>query len=586
MDNQNQQLDPTVVNLAKAIRQSESGGDFSAKGASGEQGGYQFTQPTWDTYSKEFGINVPLNNATPEQQNAVAYNKIKKWKDEGKDVTQIASMWNAGQGEPNAYTGKFSNGSPSIGVNKYGVKYDVPKYVASVGNAYLTLKNGGQVGVDTNNPSSVQPTQTSAQPAQQTNTTQRVSDVVNGIGSFLGLEPLGKGLANVAYDWLAPTGLLGKESKDLVIAVKNNTATPEQLKAYSEIYGSMPSKEAVLGSAGQTALTVATAGLGSSETLAGNIGQGALLGAGTGAFGAMTQSANTSGILKGAAVGGATGGVLGGTFKVAGDLLGKVLPKRFVSGVLGKGVNEETIQYALDKGVGPPQKMLTESNQSISSLGKELGNVLAKPEYEAIVATANDLLPQIIEQYPNAGLTAEEIANHLMKIAPLQKTLIEKLASGEGLSLEELHTLNSAIGKNTFKQVFDDPAVKAGKDIASAFYHSASDFITSKIPESAQIFEDLSKEYPLNAALYKVIRNKIKSKTFTLRDLMAIIAGFSTAGPVGAGVGYLGEKALTSPTANMTTAGLLNKLSTPTAQKMGQYSGLISSNIAGQIIGK
>ncbi len=150
----NQTLDPQVVNLAKSIRQSETGGDFSKTGKSGEYGGYQFTQPTWDSYSKQYGINTPLHTATPEQQNAVAYNKIKEWKDSGKDVTQIASMWNAGEGEPNAYTGKFSDGSPSKGVNKSGVKYNVPAYAESVARGYQTLKGGGSVSADPNNPSS------------------------------------------------------------------------------------------------------------------------------------------------------------------------------------------------------------------------------------------------------------------------------------------------------------------------------------------------------------------------------------------------------------------------------------------------
>lgn len=158
----NNQLDEGVVNLAKAIRQSESGGNFNATGKSGEHGAYQFTEPTWKTQASKYGIDVPLKEATPEQQNAVAYNKIKEWKDAGHDVTQIASMWNAGEGEPDAYTGKFGSnagshkaGDPSIGVNKYGAKYDVPAYAKSVSEAYLKLKNGEDVGSDPNNPSSV-----------------------------------------------------------------------------------------------------------------------------------------------------------------------------------------------------------------------------------------------------------------------------------------------------------------------------------------------------------------------------------------------------------------------------------------------
>jgi hypothetical protein len=148
-------LDPQVVNLAKAIRQTESGGNFNAKGQSGEYGAYQFTNDTWNGASQKYGINVPLNKATPEQQNAVAYNQIKEWKDKGHNVAEIASMWNAGEGEPNAYTGRFSSGKPAVGTNKFGAKYSVPDYAYSVANAYQTLKKNGQVNADPNNPSSV-----------------------------------------------------------------------------------------------------------------------------------------------------------------------------------------------------------------------------------------------------------------------------------------------------------------------------------------------------------------------------------------------------------------------------------------------
>lgn len=128
-------LDPQAVNLAKAIRQTESGGNFSAKGKSGEYGAYQFLPETWNAYSKEAGIDVPLEKATPQQQNEVAYKKIKKWKDQGLNVGQIASSWNAGPGKPNAYLENH------VGTNEKGVNYDTPAYAKSVAEAYQQLKS-------------------------------------------------------------------------------------------------------------------------------------------------------------------------------------------------------------------------------------------------------------------------------------------------------------------------------------------------------------------------------------------------------------------------------------------------------------
>lgn len=144
-------LDPQAVMLAKAIRQTESGGNFTAQGKSGEYGAYQYTEPTWQKDAMAAGVNVPLKQATPEQQNQVAYTTVKKWKDAGYNPGQIASMWNAGEGKPDAYL------QGNAGVNKYGVKYDTAAYAKSVAMAYQTLKQGGQVQVDPNNPSSVAP---------------------------------------------------------------------------------------------------------------------------------------------------------------------------------------------------------------------------------------------------------------------------------------------------------------------------------------------------------------------------------------------------------------------------------------------
>lgn len=148
-------LDPSVQAAAKAIRQTESGGNFTVRGKSGEFGAYQFTPDTWNAIAPKYGVAASLEQASPEDQNKVAYMSIKEMKDSGFNMGQVASTWNAGVGEKDAYAGKFSDGSPSTGTNKYGVKFDVPAYAKSVATAYHTLKGGGQVGMDPNNPSSV-----------------------------------------------------------------------------------------------------------------------------------------------------------------------------------------------------------------------------------------------------------------------------------------------------------------------------------------------------------------------------------------------------------------------------------------------
>lgn len=123
--------------LVKALAYAENGGSPDLKnpkqGKTGEAKSiFQFTPATWKGYAKETlgDENAPI---TADNETYVANEKVKKWISQGKTARQIASMWNAGQGEPDAYTGKFSNGSPSVGVNsKYGVKFDVPGYADKV----------------------------------------------------------------------------------------------------------------------------------------------------------------------------------------------------------------------------------------------------------------------------------------------------------------------------------------------------------------------------------------------------------------------------------------------------------------------
>lgn len=127
--------------ITKALGYTENGGrpnlDSPSAGKTGELASvFQFEPGIWKNYSHEvFGKDVPMN---PDTETMVVGSKVKQWYDEDtkngftpdEAAKRIASRWNAGAGEPDAYTGKFNDGSPSQGVNKkYGVAYSVPEYV-------------------------------------------------------------------------------------------------------------------------------------------------------------------------------------------------------------------------------------------------------------------------------------------------------------------------------------------------------------------------------------------------------------------------------------------------------------------------
>ena len=129
--------------------------------------------------------------------------------------------------------------------------------------------------------------------------------------------------------------------------------------------------------------------------------------------------------------------------------------------------------------------------------------------------------------------------------------------------------MNSSLGEATFKTVFDDPTVKAGKEVGNQIYHIFGGIIKNRLsPKDVALYDEYSKEIALNSALKKAVRSGQKAKMFTLRDLVALTSGFGAgsmfgAGPVGAAIGYAGEKALSSPGLNMAVGGLLNKANSP-----------------------
>jgi len=108
--------------IANAIKQVESGGNYNARGASGESGAFQFMPATWKGWAQQYlgNANAPQ---TPENQDFVALAKINDLLKQGYGPREIALIWNGGQ--------------PIVkrGVNQYGVAYDSGAYADKVLNA-------------------------------------------------------------------------------------------------------------------------------------------------------------------------------------------------------------------------------------------------------------------------------------------------------------------------------------------------------------------------------------------------------------------------------------------------------------------
>ena len=122
-----QNRDKIVLRLMATFSQLESGHNYEANGLSGEKGRYQYMLGTWKKLSmKYFGRVVPN---TPEYQELLTYNVLYDYVFKGYRIDQISSIWNCGSPK---YQGK-------IGVNRFGVSYNVPEYVNKFVNTYQKI---------------------------------------------------------------------------------------------------------------------------------------------------------------------------------------------------------------------------------------------------------------------------------------------------------------------------------------------------------------------------------------------------------------------------------------------------------------
>ncbi|MFP4025765.1 MAG: transglycosylase SLT domain-containing protein [Thiohalospira sp.] len=119
-----------INNLLAALRTIESNNTYNAKGSSGEYGAYQFMPETWDIYCYMF-FGKQLDITNPKNQDIIAYKKIENLINKGYSNSEIAATWNSGNAQ---------NWQSKIGVNSYGISYNVPAYVDNFLTIYYNQK--------------------------------------------------------------------------------------------------------------------------------------------------------------------------------------------------------------------------------------------------------------------------------------------------------------------------------------------------------------------------------------------------------------------------------------------------------------
>lgn len=132
-DKSDSKLNVTAKQIADAMKQVESGGDYKKKGRAGEKGAYQYLPKTWEKISSDYqkATGLPENvslEMTPENQDKVTQWKVQDLLNKGFNAREIALIWNTSLG------GKEQ---PLI---RKGKGYDSEKHAEKVVKQLETLK--------------------------------------------------------------------------------------------------------------------------------------------------------------------------------------------------------------------------------------------------------------------------------------------------------------------------------------------------------------------------------------------------------------------------------------------------------------
>lgn len=485
-------LDPQIVNLAQSIRQVESGNNPIQEGKSGEYGAYQWEPATWAAQSQAAGVNVPLKQATLEQQNEVAYKTLSSWKQQHPDwnIGNFASAWNAGEGDPNAYQENHQ------GTNAEGVAYNTPQYAKEVADTYQKIKSGQLQTAPTANLASDQvggyapPTPPGQKPQVQSNTVSGYAPPVapqaptspsTASSGSNESDPSGGFLAGLQEDLTGSNpDSVGTQIGNTVAGI-GNFLLPSIGDTYNDLTGK--NNKTVLqqvGDAGSTLLGLASvipgldlvtdpleavrgadiAAEGASKAAPGllsAIGKNAALGAGFGATGAVgAGKTNVGDIAKSTVEGAATGGVLGGIGHGVSGLLENA------AGKTGEANLKEftTVRKTLNKALVDNSKNGTDpiSTLAQNNLIKDLRTTQGKIDGDALTnGNGTGKLDSLIEGH------SQDASN-----------LVKELSKQPGIPLDQFKASAEADIKN-------DPGIRGTLTIPKALATLDSKLESAKI---------------------------------------------------------------------------------------------------------
>lgn len=568
-------LDPQVVALAQAVRQQESGGDPNAQGKSGEYGAYQYEPGTWAKQSAAAGVNVPLKQATLAQQNQVWYTWADSMKKQGYNPGQIASMQNAGEGEPDAYTGTFSTGQPSKGTNAEGVAYSVPDYVNNVMKYYQKYKSQGlqPAPMATDASDTVQPAtqSTGGLPAAPTaphplqSATADLSSATpaapaDNLGTDLstrlqeGTQAASQGIAAASQG-----DVLGAASGALQTVGAGAGAIGDVVNRGLELIPGVKQVEGLLGQ-GVGALAQTPTGQKVAQSiesftqahpeLSKDIGAG---------FNIVTAIPILSGLgvagdVAGDAVAQGLKGVAEKSFvDSAPDIIGSTKAgSRFISAnpTVPQAMVDRRLVGDIANGEFTTKAATQKSWNTIKDLNTQVKSILSRPEFSAEAQDGQGIAQKAISGFtsrtgdavdgiPQSGMTPSDLIANAKKLDSNNGLLWDKFEAGQA-NWNEINELRSSLDSKV-KKVFigkasiDSPEVATSKENGALLSGAMRDSLQTAVPQTAVPFGEMGTQFKIQKALEFMDGKKVKPGG--LAKFAGHVVGTGTGGAIGGVMG-------------------------------------------------
>lgn len=536
------QLDPKVVKVMSVLKKIESGGDYNAVGdldRGVSRGAYQFNKNNFQNWAKEYGLDP--NDFSPANQNKLMYSRIKKQKDQGLEVEEIAALHN---GAKKGADGRYTYINP-----EYGEKFRNALGATKVAQA--STQTGGTYAP----PPEPKPFEAAAPQENQ----QEKGIVRKGLeflfpiledkertglqtAADLGLSALtlvpGLGAAGLG----AKAGILGAKTavKGLVPAIKGANA----LKGAAAGYGVdvlsnvsegetgkgtlMPGLGTVLGGAGGALL-----GRAKGTTAGKNIIDEQALNEALDIVAAPARKANIKAALKQGL--GGRAGLVGSKVAVGADTKTKnaaeAIKDMVVSGEIKAGHTVEQNANAVRSKI---ETLATDLETKLT--GMEIQPLITRQELQKLIKNTEKKFKEDEILVGDAGESAKRIFNKFIKYLPKGKdiTAIDILKARKALDAE---VRNSGRGR-----LFDPKIETAISTALREIRQGANDLLASKAPDVA-VKESLQQQSRLYDALEAIAENgwrdvgKGKIQRYIQRhpNQKALIQ-YGVGGGVGAGV--------------------------------------------------